>query len=562
MKPISRLLSFLLIIILLNSCSFVNRKPDLRGESSLVDPATGLDTLSKYKVDYSLKFEGTFKGNPSDWTTNYTMMVDKDPQTRLMTYTQSGLDSFSPYQELEGFMGGIYYSRATTESPCMASFSDPEMDPLVELPELAGKLPKINKMTSSGTGEIISGIETQLYTFDASGLNSRSGADVDGKLWLAKEGNYLVKFEMSLAGDNNIFDADTSGTFTWNYQLQPLESSSSILPADCPLPLPELPSVKNSTNLLVFPGYMTFETNMTPDEVLSFYQQNLPSSQFSLVDDIRTGSEVASMVYSDGTQNINFSVIKGNPTRVNISGQSQQQLAAITPQPTIDLSAQSTQIYASPQMRVINSLGLLIGQDPEPSVFSSYHMESHQLSPRWDEQTGSVIVPENWLNVDVQGKNIHFINTDKSVDGTLSPSEVYLTGDKEYIMQNGLPTEGLGLASLTWIMWPLDPLMLLGIGSSKADPGGTEILDGRSTEIYQLSGTTADDLTGLYSGLGFLVTSMDGKVWVDSQTGALLKARINYDADIKDSNSTIQDSRSGLLELTVTQVNTVTVNLP
>ena len=563
MRKIHRLISLMLLPVFLVSCSFGKSQPGSGSSNSVSDPAAGLDKLPAYQATYTLSFDGLLKGTSSQWSTAYNLSVGKDPQVWVLTYQQTGLGTFAPYRAMQGFLQGVDYSRANADSPCVASFANPQLDPATVVPDLPVRLPKVSKMTSVGTEETVNGILTQPYTFDAAGVTSKAGAVVTGKLWLSKENGTLVKLDMSLTGGTDFFDADTSGTFTWAYQVQPLDATkAAILPVDCPLPLPKLPAVQDTSKMMEFPGYVSFETSLSPDDLLAFYQKNLPAGQFSLVDDIRSGTEAASMIYSAGGQNITFSAVKGPPTRVTITGQSAQQLAAVTPQPTRDLSAQSTQIYGSPQMRVINSLSLLTGQDPKPSVFDSYHMDSHQISPRWSEQTGSVLAPENWFNVDVQGKNVHFTNTDKNEDGSQNTSEVYMIEDKQYDVQNGTAVEGLGLSSMAWIMWPLDPMLLLGVGSSKATSTGTETVDGRPAEVFQLSGTTADDLSGLFSGFGMLITRMDGKVWVDSQTGALLKAQINYEADIKDSTGAVKGSRTGLLELTISKINAVTVQLP
>jgi len=280
------------------------------------------------------------------------------------------------------------------------------------------------------------------------------------------------------------------------------------------------------------------------------------------VDDVRQGTQEASMIYSAGDLNLTFLAESGPPTRVQITGQSKQQAMSVTPMPTPDLSAQSTQIAGSPQMRVINSLGLLLGQDPTPSVFSSYHLESNQRSPRWDENSSQAITPESWLSIDVAGKDYHFFDSSLDKNGVKQTSEVYMIADQEYEVQNGVPTAGFGLASLAWVMWPLDPLLLLGVGSTKAEPVGTDTVDGRPVEVFHISGTTADDPSGLYAGFGSNVTSMDGKVWVDSQTGALLKTTLDYESQVKDGNGTLQGALPGHLELVVSRVNNVTVQLP
>jgi hypothetical protein len=63
-------------------------------------------------------------------------------------------------------------------------------------------------------------------------------------------------------------------------------------------------------------------------------------------------------------------------------------------------------------------------------------------------------------------------------------------------------------------------------------------------------------------GIGPQVTSVSGKVWVDQQTGTLIKALLDYKAEVSDSGGNPQGTGSGHLEIIVTQVGKATVSVP
>jgi hypothetical protein len=58
------------------------------------------------------------------------------------------------------------------------------------------------------------------------------------------------------------------------------------------------------------------------------------------------------------------------------------------------------------------------------------------------------------------------------------------------------------------------------------------------------------------------ITSVTGKVWIDQATGALLKAVLDYKADVRDTSGNLKGSGTGHLEISVTQIGNVTVTLP
>jgi len=109
-------------------------------------------------------------------------------------------------------------------------------------------------------------------------------------------------------------------------------------------------------------------------------------------------------------------------------------------------------------------------------------------------------------------------------------------------------------------MWPLNLELVLASGAPGATTAGTETLEGRTAEVSELTGTD----TGISgsSGMVLPVASVSGKIWVDPQTGALLKAVLDYQVDVKDSSGNDKGNGSGHLEITVTQVGNDTVSLP
>jgi len=115
------------------------------------------------------------------------------------------------------------------------------------------------------------------------------------------------------------------------------------------------------------------------------------------------------------------------------------------------------------------------------------------------------------------------------------------------------------MTGLAWVLWPLDPAVILGTGASTAQPAGTEMLEGRTAEVY-----TVDSVgqVGAIAGASLHVTAVSGTVWIDQETGALLKAELDYTAEVKDDDGNVMGSGTGRLEIYVTRVGQVTVILP
>jgi hypothetical protein len=135
-------------------------------------------------------------------------------------------------------------------------------------------------------------------------------------------------------------------------------------------------------------------------------------------------------------------------------------------------------------------------------------------------------------------------------------------GDKDYEVVNGKAVPDSGMTALAWVMWPLDVVVALGIGSFRTAADGTTTIDGRPVEVYRITGSVADDVSGTFASFGFPITATDGTVWVDAATGALLKADVGYAAEVKDADGKVRARTKGSFTLEVSGVGETTVRLP
>lgn len=211
----------------------------------------------------------------------------------------------------------------------------------------------------------------------------------------------------------------------------------------------------------------------------------------------------------------------------------------------------------NPGVRVALAFSILFDMVPDQPGPPSYHLEVAHQSPKWD---GSQIAErQDEMSADVEGGNVHYTRRITPPGGSTTTSETYLMGDQEYAVVGGLvqpPTDD----SLTWMLWSTNLGLILSSTSSGATAAGTETLDGRSAEIYAID-SSGLSIPGVGGNL-LPITSLTGKVWVDQATGALLKAVLDYQADVRENSGTFKGSGAGHLEITVTQIGNVPVALP
>lgn len=224
------------------------------------------------------------------------------------------------------------------------------------------------------------------------------------------------------------------------------------------------------------------------------------------------------------------------------------------------------------QSRISESASrLLLDDNP---AFKSFHIEASGTDPSWDQQGKKVANQGFTLKADKSGADLYLLYTaEKTASQPATTTEGYAingglggkdgTG-KEYVLEAGKLNESLGAISMTWVFFPLRVVLPLAIAAMGSSAQGTESVDGRQADKFTVD--TANAPAGTLGALGaFLtVTSAKGTVWIDKETGALLKCNLDYTQDFVDApgSKTVAGKGNGHIELNVTKVNNTTVSLP
>src|SRR5215203_1684030 len=86
----------------------------------------------------------------------------------------------------------------------------------------------------AASSENINGVEANHYTFDERAIGLAGLAHSTGELWVAVEGDYLVKYHLATTGAADYFGPDIEGTVIWAYELTDVNQPLTVtLPAGC-----------------------------------------------------------------------------------------------------------------------------------------------------------------------------------------------------------------------------------------------------------------------------------------------------------------------------------------
>jgi hypothetical protein len=166
------------------------------------------------------------------------------------------------------------------------------------------------------------------------------------------------------------------------------------------------------------------------------------------------------------------------------------------------------------------------------------------------------------ISADVQAANLylkHIVDQQVVYDG-------YVVNDQEYAVLNGQVENAPGTVKQDWAALQLDIVTPYSVASLGPVAQGQDSVDGRATDVFALDSTRADPsilatVQSMSLLAGINITSASGTVWLDQQTGALLKLILDYTAEPKVQQGS-GGSVSGHIELIVSQVGRVSVRLP
>jgi hypothetical protein len=219
---------------------------------------TGLETFSSYRLNFSGEVEGIKDGRPSAGTLTGFVEATKNPKAQHLRIDTTG-DTFStvaPLGRIEAYdINGTFYVQnpQTGSWLTIPAFLVNAMLPEgIPSPEESIELP-LTAVPQPGT-EVVNGLVTRRFTFDAADLAAEHQAkydQVEGTIWVAVDGNYVVRYEATVSGQftdigteaeaksgqfGHLLGGDLAlldeGTVTMRYELSDIDSNFLIeLPA-------------------------------------------------------------------------------------------------------------------------------------------------------------------------------------------------------------------------------------------------------------------------------------------------------------------------------------------
>jgi hypothetical protein len=268
---------------------------------------TGLESLSSYKVTFIMDFDGLSGGEPSVGRIELALENTSEPPARYLGLTMAGtmLDDVGGYNstKFDEVSDKIYlYNEAAGEGQWISMESGaPGSETFRQgffAPDEDLEIPKTARCDIAP--EIINNISATHCSFSGEDVetNEVSFESLSGDVWIAEEGNYIIKYVLNATGyqaqgeEAGLFDV---GTVHFEYDLTDINANFTITPpneavnaesldfgnlgdgGDEANETPDLPIIDGAEELFSMSGLITYYINSDVASVVEFYRQSLPA---------------------------------------------------------------------------------------------------------------------------------------------------------------------------------------------------------------------------------------------------------------------------------------------
>ena len=531
------------------SCIFsATPLPGSPSAASTPGPTSGLETLTHFRADLTVTTNEQTDSGAVDQTKRYSLSAW--PSLNAAFETMDTVNEENQVLTITlGTVGDAGYELVGGDTGCSISWAANNIH--IDDNDLLNFLLPVLSSTPAGD-ETVAGIATHAFSLNSDSIGFQ-GVQAKGEEWLAVNGNYIVKYHLEMTGGKALFGSDATGTSTIDYALSEVNDGSAVkYPGDCLPVLTDVPTTQDAQDMLRMPGSLSFSSATSPADIQKFYLQYFSGQGWKQISNLAfsdgetdtsyflssTGESAIVSVRADGkTAQVKVDAFAGQPAASSASG-------TPSPNPGVDILT-----------RISLASSKALGSANTPSVYPSYALSMNETVPTASGSNSTS------LEAEVQNADMHYVLTTNG-----KKSEVLRFGGQVYAITDGKAQPGSALTDLGWTTWQMDLAIIYGTAAmANPQPQASDTLESRMADKYAIdSSSLQGGLTDFGMGLlPYTITAIQGTIWIDHETGGLLKADLTFDADVKKPGETKPTGHGeGELHILFHQIGEVTVSPP
>jgi hypothetical protein len=283
-------------------------EPEEGENISLSSVTSGLQSLDSYRGYFKMTFEGSTEDEEGQWVMEMDMEHMREPFAQRVVFRggETGLgEGFESVQI--GDQNYIVFG----EGQCISSSADEEDAMDMELFGIDDAIGGLEGARRARPDETVNGVLCRHYVFDEKALGWGIFTRAEGEMWVAIDGDYVVKYAVQAEGENPI--TGDEGNIEWEYEIRDVNEPITIEPpAGCEAAESEFPIMPAATNVSTFGDMVTYESSSSFDGVLAFYQEQMPAEGWSDTGDSFITEGTAMLGYTKDGRSVNVTLTEAD----------------------------------------------------------------------------------------------------------------------------------------------------------------------------------------------------------------------------------------------------------
>jgi len=275
---------------------------------SLSDRQSGLDKLKSYRMKWQADWKSTEATSTQVVNWNWVEEYSSEPQALHWTWKMT--DSTEKNKSLEMEMWQIedttymLQKDGTDKGQCISFSSDDQKNQLTKglfSPNALGSV-KDAKYVDSPT---VNGIKTKHYKYDEKGFALFGAAKVAGEIWVAVDGEFIVKETLTWSGAAGLFgvNAKEKGDGKWTWEITDANKDITIkAPENCGGASSDIPMMKDATEKNRFGDTTMYKSATKLADVVKFYQKEMIAAGWKASGEPQISDEFAQLEFTKGDQ--------------------------------------------------------------------------------------------------------------------------------------------------------------------------------------------------------------------------------------------------------------------
>jgi hypothetical protein len=252
---------------------------------SLGSRDAGLDQLKSYRATWKAQWTSTDQGKTESGTWDWTEEFTSEPKARHFLWRAADSQDSSKVNLFETWqIGDVTFIKSSDDAECV-SFSSEDAAKNMEGMFNPTTLGSVNDAKYAGR-DTVNGIATKRYTYASKLGLTGNAAEVNGEMWVATDGGYVVKDSVKWKGGGGLFGlgGDANGEGTWTWELSDVNQVAEIKPpAECKLPETlDLPMMPDASEKSQFGQMVSYKTASKVADVVAFYKEKLEAAGWTL----------------------------------------------------------------------------------------------------------------------------------------------------------------------------------------------------------------------------------------------------------------------------------------